>query len=258
MFSAITKTTEKFIIDNSPAILTGVGVVGSISTAVLAAKGGISSGRKIEDIETERYHDKDASLGPLTTKEKLSWTWKNYLPAVGVGTLTITSIIMAQRINMKRAAALAAAYAISENKFKEYKGKVAETLGLKKEEALQAEIAQKDVNDKPPVSSQIIMAGGDVLFKDGQSGRYFRSTMEKVKQAQNDTNYEILHNNHCSLTDFYDRIGLSATSYSEEVGWNSDHLMELTFSAVITADTQEPCLVMDYHVSPTRGYSRLQ
>lgn len=251
IFSAIGKTTEKFIVDNCPAILSGVGVIGTIATAVLAAKGGIVSGRKIEDIETERYHDKDASLGPLTTKEKLSWTWKNYIPAAGVGTLTVTSIVMAQRMNMKRAAGLAAAYMISEKKFGEYKDKVTETLGIKKEEAVRADIAQNTVNNN--TSTQVIIAGGNVLFYDTMSGRYFRSTMEKIKQAQNNLNAEILRAGCANLSEFYELIDLESTPLSNEVGWTSGNQVQIAFTSTIHEG--EPCIVMDFSVSPTRGWS---
>ena len=37
-FDALAKTAEKFVIDNSPAILSGLAVAGVVSTAYLAAK----------------------------------------------------------------------------------------------------------------------------------------------------------------------------------------------------------------------------
>jgi hypothetical protein len=62
---------------------------------------------------------------------------------------------------------------------------------------------------------------------------------------------------YASLSEFYDRIGLPTTPYSEEVGWNSDHMMEIVFSTVLT-EANQPCVVLEYLVSPIRGYARLQ
>ena len=88
------------------------------------------------------------------------------------------------------------------------------------------------------------------------TGRYFRSTMEEIKAAQNWINYQILQNNYASLSDFYDHVGLNRTAVSEEVGWNADELLEITFSTVMSEDNR-PCLAFDYKVVPIRNYFRI-
>jgi hypothetical protein len=81
--------------------------------------------------------------------------------------------------------------------------------------------------------------------------------MESLRKAQNDINHKIVNDYYASLTDFYNLIGLAETAYSEEVGWNSDKLLELEFSAVMSSDNR-PCISIAYNYAPIRGYSRVQ
>jgi hypothetical protein len=89
------------------------------------------------------------------------------------------------------------------------------------------------------------------------TGRYFQSSMESLKKAQNDLNYKILNSYYASLTDFYNLIGLSRTTTSDDVGWNSDEMLELRFSTIMS-DDQRPCIAIDFKVAPIRGYFRVQ
>ncbi len=91
---------------------------------------------------------------------------------------------------------------------------------------------------------------------DMYTGRLFLSDMETLKKAQNDVNYDVLNNFYASLTDFYDKIGLAKTTTSDDVGWNSDKMLELTFSTTMS-DDQRPCLAMTFAVEPIRNFHRI-
>lgn len=238
---AAIKTFEKLILDNSPTILTSIGVLGLISTGVFAAQGGVKSERLLSGFDYE-----------MTFKEEIEHTWQFYIPAATSGAISIAAIIGANRIGMRRAAALAAAYSLSEKAFTEYKDKVVERLGEKKEQTLRDDIAQDRVLATP--STQVIVTDSSkVLCQDGWSGRYFESSMEALKKAQNDLNFKMLHDGYASVSDFYSLVGLPITGYSEEVGWNNDKPMELDISTVLSEDGK-PCLAINFHVIPVRNY----
>jgi Family of unknown function (DUF6353) len=241
-FASIAKTAEKFTADNSPTILTAIGVAGTITTAVLSAKAGIESASILS--EEPAY---------MTKKEKVKLTWQVWVLPVGVGTITVTSIIFANKIGTRRAAAMATAYVISETAFDDYKSKVVEKLGKSKERDIHDFIAQDRVDQAG--ASTIIIDDGDVLCFEQYTGRYFKSTMETIKKAQNDTNYQVLHDGYASLSDFYQRIGLPITSISEELGWNSDTKLEILFSTVMS-ENQKPCISIDFNVTPVRDYHK--
>jgi hypothetical protein len=252
-FTKLARTAEKFTVDNSPTILTAVGVVGTVATAYLTGKASFKAAKLIDDRE---FHLKTHQEGPtspiaLTQQQKIALVWKTFVLPAGAGAFTITAIVFANRISTKRAAALAAAYALSEGRFSEYKDKAKVKLGIKKEEDLRSELAQEKVDREPPPGSLIIVSGKS-LFKDEPSGRYFESTMEDIKKAMNDTNYQIMSKEYAVLTDFYERIGLPPTSLSEEFGWDiSVDQLEVVFTTVITNDGR-PCICMDYNLHPVR------
>lgn len=255
--STILKQAEKFTTDHSPQILTGIAVAGTISTAYLTGKAAIKAVRMIDVKNVEIYKD-NRDLPALDNMGKVKLTWKLFIPSVGVGALTVTSCILANQIGTRRAAAMAAAYTISQEAFGEYKEKVLEKLGENKERAVRDDIAQDRVKNNPVTEEKIIIAGGGkVLCYEPYTGRYFMSDMESLKKAQNDLNYMVLNNYYASLSDFYDLIGLDRTKISDDMGWNSDKMLELTFSTVLS-DDDRPCMVMDYQVVPIRGYSRVQ
>lgn len=251
---SITSKTGKIVADNSPVILTGLGVAGVVTTAYLAGK---ASFKAAEVLAANPYlYPADAETNrPLETKEKFARVWKLYIPAAGVGSFTIAAIICSNRIGMRRTAAMTAAYAISERAYSEYKDKVVDTIGKSKEMKVRDEIAQDRVNALPTNHQIIVTDGGQQLFMDSYSMRPFTSDMETVKKAQNDTNHEILNHGYASLSDFYNRLGLSNTKISDDIGWNSDKLLEVTFSAAIT-DDQRTCMVMDFAVAPVRNFFR--
>lgn len=245
--SSIARQAERLITNNSPAILTAIGVTGTLTTAFLTGKASFKASEVIRDWEYS-----PSSIIEVETKEKVRLVWKLYIPAAGTGALTIAAIVFANRIGTRRAAAMAAAYSISDRAFTEYKDKILEQLGHNKEQAVRDEIAQDRINNNPPAAS-IIIGNGEVLCYDAFTDRYFMSSVEALKKAQNDTNYQVNNDWYASLSDFYNRAGLPTTSYSDDVGWNSNQLLELAFSTAMSPDGR-PCVSITFQVDPVRDY----
>src|SRR4029077_13790029 len=106
-------------------------------------------------------------------------------------------------------------------------------------------------------NTQIVMAGdSDVLCFDMMTGRYFMSTMETIRQAENKINYELVNHMYASLSSFYDEIGLAPTPYSDTVGWNVNERLEVVISTVLSPDNR-PCLAIDFSNPPIAEYARL-
>lgn len=255
-FHELIDKTKHYADENSVVILTATGATGVVITSYLTGRASFKAALIIEKEEMAYVRETDG-IGKLGYKDKAALVWPLYIPAVGVGSVTITSILLANRLSSKRAAALAAAYGISERAFSEYKEKVVEKLGQTKELAIREDIAQDRVNNNPVVAKEVIIAGtGEVLCYDSLTGRYFESNVETIKKAMNDINYRIMNHGHESLSAFYDEIGLPATSYSDEVGWNSNELLEVVFSTTMSSDDR-PCIAMDFSVAPVHGYTHL-
>jgi hypothetical protein len=245
------KHIERVLSDNSPAILTGIGVVGSITSAYFAGTASFKAAQIIAEEQSFLEYD-------MTNKQKAKLVWRLYIPAAGTLVITGASIICANRIGTRRAAALAAAYGTLDKTFKEYKEKVIEKIGDQKEHDVRAAVAQDRINENPPQTAQIIVTEtGNVLCRDSLTDRYFRSSLERIRKAQNDVNAEVYNNMYASLSDFYIGIGLPPTSLSDELGWNTDKPCELYFVGAITPETGEPCIDIQYSVSPVRNYHKI-
>jgi len=246
------KRVGKLAQDNSPAILTVIGVAGTVTTAFLTGR---ASYKMAQVISAEKGHyDQNSEGYPLTKTDEVKLVWRLYVPAASAAIFTVAAIICANRIGTRRAAAVAAAYALSEKAFNEYREKVLEKIGANKEREVRDELAQDRVAKHPVSASTVVVAaGGNVLCFETHTGRYFRSDIETLRKAQNDLNQRIFSDGYASLTDFYNLIDLAKTDISDEVGWKVDELMELEFSTTL-AENGQPCLTITYGAMPIRDY----
>ena len=233
--SDIFNKSVQILKSNSPEILTALGVSGVVTTAYLTGKASYEAARN-----EDTY--------PWTSnKEKFKECWKLYIPAAISGVVTIGCIIGASKANGRRTTAAVTAYSLTERAFSEYREKVVEQIGKGKEQKLRDEIIQNHVTNAPPSSKEVIIAGtGHILCCELHTHRYFRSDMETLRKAENQINSKIVHNFYVTLEEFYDLINLPYTSSSSNLGWDSDKLLELQFSTVLSEDG-EPCLAFDYN-----------
>lgn len=235
---------------HSPEILTGIGIAGMVATTILAVK---ATPKAIELIENEKelaesYNEE------LTPMDKVKVCWKCYIPAAVTGVMSITCLIGASSVNTKRNAALTAAYTLSDSALREYREKVVETIGEKKEKTIKDKISEDTIKQNPVTKSEVYITDkGDSLCFEPMSGRYFKSDIDKIKRAKNNLNEKILvdaFNAGVSLNDFYEEIGLPKTSMGENLGWNLDTgIIDIYLSAQIT-DEGTPCLVINYTNPP--------
>lgn len=256
--STTVQKTQEFASKNSPVIMTGLAVAGLVGTVYFTATGTFKAAELIEAersrIQWETIEDPEPVVD-LETSEKVRLVWKCYIPTATTFVATAGAIVFLNQIGARRAATATALYTITDKAFTEYKDKVVETIGEKKEQKIRDDIAQDRVKENPP--TEVVIAGtGDVLFYDSITGRYFNSTMEAVRRAQNDVNYTVINSMYASLSEFYEAVGLSPTVFSEDCGWNADALMDISFSTVLTEDNR-PCISIDYTVMPIKGYNRL-
>ena len=167
-------------------------------------------------------------------------------------------MIGANSVHARRNAALATAYKLSETALTEYREKVVETIGEKKEQAVHEAIA-KDKLEKDPVSNKeiIITGNGDTLCYDAMSGRYFESSMEKLKSIQNDLNMRLINEMYISVNEFYEEIGLPTLKTYDDLGWNVNKgKISMRFDTQFSHDGNRPCIVVDYYVGPEWGYDK--
>lgn len=254
-FGNALKGAQAVIKHNGPVILTGVAVVGTVTTAVLATKAGFKAADVIREYE---QHRDSLVEGPYKAdwKEKVQISWPLFIPVVGVGSLTLACVLGANHVQGRRAAALAGAYSLSEKAFGEYRDQVVKQIGSTKEEKVRDTVAQEKVTANPPSSDLreiMLMEDTEVLCYESMTGRYFKTTVETIRKAQNDFNATLLHDMSGSLNDYWDLLGLSGTTVGDELGWTSETLLEVHITTTMDP-TGKPCLSLGYVNAPVANY----
>ena len=253
--SRFIKNADTIVTKHGPAIFMGLGVAFGIASTVLAVKETPKALRLIEEKKAELELSTDESLTPMET---VKTCWKCYIPAVAAGTFSVICLASSHSVHTKRNAALITAYKISETALTEYREKVVETIGEKKEQMVRDGLAKDKIEKNPVSKNQVIITGkGNTLCYDPLSGQYFHSDIDLIRKAENKLNKKMLNEEYISLNDFYDEVGLKATDLGDTLGWSigKDGMIEIYFSSQI-ADDETPCIVINFEKPPRYDYSK--
>lgn len=244
------KSAQVWTTKHSPEILTGIGIAGMVTTTVLAVK---ATPKALELIGLRKFELETEKLTPIET---VKVAWKPYIPAAVTGIASVACLIGASSVSARRNAALATAYQLSTTALAEYKDQVIETVGEKKEEAIREKVSQKQLDKTPVTSSEVIMTGnGTSLCLDPLSKRYFESNIEVVRQAEITLNKQMQQSicGSVSLNEFYDEIGLDRIDIGDDLGWNTNHLIDLDDRPGKSSDGKL-CWVIGHNNAPIYGY----
>lgn len=182
---------------HSPEILVVAGVVGTVTSAVMACKATTkindvldeskvdlekihSAAERLENGEellcndgskyTEEQNKKDLAIAYTQSAIKVA---KLYAPSVIIGALSITAILSSNNILRKRNVALAAAYTAVDKSFKEYRGRVVERFGKEMDRELRYNIKAKEfeetVTDEKTGKEKKVKKTVEVVGVDGYS-----------------------------------------------------------------------------------------
>lgn len=269
--------TKKF----SPQILTGVGIAGVATTAVLASKATLKLEPILDDISIgvqaakELKHTKTAEeYSSSQYKKDVTHTYvrgaldicKLYGPAATTMTLSILCLVSAQGIMHKRNAAIAAAYKSAEQTFAEYRKRVVEELGEDKDRDFRAGIRDVEETDEDGKTKIVTRVDGSRASRYAKFFDEYNKNWEKkaeynmlfLKNVQNHMN-DLLHvRGHVLLNDVYDRLGFDRTPEGAVVGWvmggDGDNYIDFNIydfqnsAARMFVNGQEPSILLDFNV----------
>lgn len=247
---------QRFIKRNASTILTCLGAVGVVSTAVMAVKATPKAMSLIDDAMEEKG-DK------LTTWEKIVVAGPTYAPAVITGAATIACIFGSNVISKHQQASLMGAYALLDNSYKEYKKKVDELYGEEAGEHVRSEIAKDKYTDDDKNDDN-----DKALFFDFYSGRYFNAKPEAVMMALYEVNRRLACDFSVPLNEYYVLLGLEPKPEYEQLGWSYGQMQEMYWSSwidfaledtIIEEETEYSegveCTILYMHIDPTPDYA---
>jgi len=194
----------------SPTILTILGAVGTVATAVMAVKA------TPDALERRDQAQKDKGAQKLTVLETVKAETPAYLPAAAVGVGTIGCIFGANILSQKQQASLASAYALLDQTYRKYKGKVKSLFGEEGDHIVERAVEQDDKNieeDRPPWDEV-------QTFYFEPYGKFFERTMEQVFQAEYHINRNLMLKQCVTVNEFLDFLELEHVDGGDEFGWN--------------------------------------
>lgn len=242
----------------SPTILTCIGAVGVVATAVLAVK---ATPKALQLIEEE----KKGVFEELKLIEKVQVAWKEYIPAAAAGAATIACIFGANVLNKRQITAVTGAYILLDQAYKKYKDKVVELYGKETDQKVRAEVAKDIYEEKKPEgpekSEKKDSDDETLLFYEEHYGQYFHRKMIEVMDAEYRINKKLAQDGEASLNDFYEYLGLDPVEVGDAMGWSQETIcdfnnpswIDFEHDLVEMADGME-CYVINILVKPLRGY----
>lgn len=222
---------QRFVKKNSSNILTVATAAGMITTIILAVKATPKALELIKAEEDARKITKTTTLyadnQPYTTEvveeapkltplEIVKVAWKPYVPAIAMGTLTLTCLFGMNYLNRKTQASLISAYAVLEKSYRQYREKCIEMYNADTDIDIKQKIAKSNFY------KNIEVEDGKELFFDYTSMQYFESTMDEVKEALDTINETLSDSGFVYLNDFYELLGIPLVDYGYNLGWFSD------------------------------------
>ncbi len=197
---------QLFIKKYSPVILTGVSMIGVVTTTILGIQATPKALKLINEAE-------ELKGGKLTKKELVKTAWKPYIPTAISCFTTLGAILSLHILDTRAQKTLMGAYAALNNLHQEYVAKTKELYGDDADQKVKNAI----LNDHPVMFKDL--SEGGQLFFDYQSLRYFESSIEDVLRAENELNAEFASSGAVTMNDFYRLLGLEPLSYANEIGW---------------------------------------
>lgn len=248
--SRLISTASLKLKKHSPEILVVAGIAGAAVSTVMACKATLKvdeiikeKEEKMNEIETclnsEEYdyneEDKKKDTTIVYTQTGLRLL-KLYGPALGIGVLSITSILAGTHILRKRNVALAAAYTVVDKGFKNYRNNVVERFGEQVDKELRYNIKAREIekestdkNGKKKTTKQIVQTidGGEPIseyarFFDELSSAYEKDSeynLMFLRRQQDYANEVLKSKGYLFLNEVYDMLGIPRTKAGQIVGW---------------------------------------
>ena len=285
---------------HSPEVLIGVGIVGIVASTVLACRATLkvnyildeaeSNLDKIKDVKEQVesglipqkngavvYTDKDYKKDiALVHVKKYGELTKLYAPAVTLGVAGVVCILSSHNIMRKRNIALMAAYKAIEQSFYNYRQRVIEEYGERKDYQYRNGIREIDVIEPAYTDEEGKKHKAGVktveVFDPTQRSQYARFFDEScanwcktpeynlafVRCQQTFANDMLKARGHVFLNDVYDMLGMDRTREGAVVGWviskEGDNFIDFGLYDVNNPGARrfvngaEPSILLDFNV----------
>lgn len=257
---------EKSLIDNignqlkthSSTILMGTTISSGIASLGLC----IRATTKAHNLINENKDEFTKESGKIDKKKVIKKCWKFYIPTVIMTSLFIGSAVLEHVNNEKFKKNMAKAFFATETMFHNYQEEVEKEIGEEKNKEIKenslVEVLksnEEDLEDFSDVEEPLLPnESGKVLIYDPLIDRKFMGTINEIDAAKNEVNSIALHEGYgdfVTLNEFYDLLGLPECTLGGNLGWDSEHLLNISYGSYLT-ENKIPCVMIEYKTLPKR------
>lgn len=204
-----------YIKKNSSTILTCLGGVGLIATAVATGFGSIKASKMVIDAREEKGEE-------LTKLETVCAAAPAYIPPIVLGVSTLACIFGANALNKRQQAALISAYAVLQNGYSEYCKKVNELYGEKADQAVKDALIEekyKSVDFKP--NNENVSVFYELYF-----GDFFEASDADIYYAIYHFNRNFQLRGYASVAELHQFLNLPVQESDNVIGWSAEGFLE--------------------------------
>ena len=256
----IVKYGGRFVAKHLPTILTGVGTVGVVAGVVVAIQKAPDAKKELDE-EKEKWdatEDKEKRVKSDYIFKRIRIGAKHYWMVVLIIGGSITCFWLANKISIKRLTQALTAAGLSAKAKEELEEKIKDLDGEKHLQKVKDEIDADKVKNNPPVESEICNTGyGTHRCYEPITGRYFYSSIERIRQSVITCRDYLQKYGYLSLNDWFEEIGLESTDL-KDLCWTANSIEEInefgvSFSSTLAKDGA-PVIVLRYDVNPVLEY----
>ena len=256
---------------HSPEILVVTGIVCGFGATICACKATLkvpdiledtkekvdaiheSTSTEVVDPQAEQIVKKELAHVYIHTGAQLA---KIYAPAIGLGAISITSILASTNILKERTVALAAAYTTVDGAFKDYRKRVVERFGERVDKELKYNIKTKEIETtivNEDGTESVVRETVDVYDMDTPSeyARFFDElspywekspeyNIKFLRDRQEYCNHILRTKGHIYLNEVYSLLGIPTTAAGQVIGWIYDEECPIGDNKVVFYGLDDP------------------
>jgi rRNA maturation protein Nop10 len=236
--NAVTRQVARKILltqKHSPQILFVAGVVGTVTSTVMACRATLKLEAVVEEIQEDLHDVRDSRLPSEHYHKDLAYIYAKgalevsrlYGPALVVGTLSLSALTGSHITLTRRNAAVSAAYAAVAKSYDEYRIRVREQVGEEKERDIYhavtlTEIVNEDgKKELVPIADPNKFSPYAKFFDQANPNWQKNAELNRlfIQCQQNWANQLLQSRGHVFLNEVYDMLSIDHSSAGAIVGW---------------------------------------
>lgn len=244
---------------NSAALYTAIGVGSGLGSVISGIAVTPENTRKLDNEAAERER---LGYPEMTFWEKVRMIGPSYIPCVLLFGTSATCFVLNTLKEERKIATLAGLYSMSEKSFAEYRDKVKDMFGKRKEEKVREGIAE-DQSRRARNQIVYVTGNGNYLCLEAWTNTQFRSSQQAIESARIRIKDRLRSDMYISLEEVLYEMEVPVRLDDDghplidrsDIGWTVDDDLEFNYT-YCGDDNMEPMMVITFMPAPHPDFNR--